>query len=128
MQEEELTAHQMLDVDELGMDPEGKHLRIISFVGQRKPTKLRYSEHAAFWASVMVTTSPKRAYDPFIVHQGAPGQINDNNRVVGDEVITEEGPQKGYFASITGPTRYKSASSTQTCNFGSPVNVHTMLQ
>ena len=79
--------------------------------GQKTAVKIRSSEHAPFWASVIITTSPKKAYQPFIVHQGAAGTFRDNLRAVGDEV-NEDGPPgvKGYFKRVL-PTTFGIATS-----------------
>ena len=52
--EEEL-KDRLLNVDEMGLDPEDKKLRIMTFAGTKHPLVLATSEHAPFWVTALHT-------------------------------------------------------------------------
>lgn len=91
----------IMNLDEVGFDPDGKKLHLMGFKGTVHPRVITTSEHAPFWVTAVITTTPKKAYAPFIIHQGQEDRLNEMNFACGDEV-REEGTLKNTMPTWIG--------------------------
>jgi len=80
----------LLNLDEVGCPPEGKHPRIEAFKGLNHVAYLRGGVKAAYWITVcVITCAIGTVMPPFLVHQGKLGELNAANTVMGD--VREDG-------------------------------------
>ena len=98
--EQEL-LERLMNLDECGFDPDGKKLKLMGFKGDQHPRVITTSEHAPFWVTAVITTSPKKAYAPFLIHQGQEDRINEMSVSCGDE-LSEDGTLKNKMPTWVG--------------------------
>ena len=80
-----LDAHQILNGDEVGFDPNGNPRRVECFEGRRKLYNHCTGEHAPFWATVFsVTKADGTLLPPVVIHEGDDDLVSEANCMCGD--------------------------------------------